>query len=298
MRRILAASVAFALLLHAPVALADHSYSHRYVLYGKVVDEMGAPVEGELVAVRFVGLQPEGPCANQPGSETDAFGPTRTQPTTNARGEFMFCFHLHFIPRDTDAKLRVEAGGAFVEAPVDAELRAQHVVLVTQLARSEPVLEHVVAGRLWEDAGGEVTVEGIRVYGRTPIGAPVTVRLGDATMETRTNNYGDFAVRIPVRALIDSDARVLVHAANRSWEVDADEQGGATWVRAAITDARAPPTPTAVDPPTAMTSAPTLTDGQPLGGPAADEDATEDVPLAPWLSLGGIVVALALRRRA
>src|ERR1700752_1037177 len=94
----LLALLLFAGMTLLPVAAADHSYSHRYIIYGRVLDANHDPVQGVTVNVGYDSVFQgtlEGACANQPGTETEAFGRTQNIPVTNAWGEFMVCFHKH-----------------------------------------------------------------------------------------------------------------------------------------------------------------------------------------------------------
>lgn len=195
------------------LALADHSYSHRYVVYGRVVDAEGNPVPATTVDLgtqNFPGA--EGNCAAQPRTETDAFGRTETRPVTNEHGEFIFCFHAHEINRvePPTGILKVEEFNFTHEFRFDPYIRMTFLPVkldevVDRADRTVQDRHYTVVGRIWEDAGDRVTVEGIGVFGHTIDQSPVnvTLTLPDGTTisnSTRTNNYGDFAVRLPVTA--------------------------------------------------------------------------------------------------
>lgn len=80
-----------ALVLAAAPAVADHAYSHRYLVYGTVVDAQGNPVQGAQVSVDLSVFEDfEGPCPQEgPG------GTGRQQTTTDALGRYWYCGHVH-----------------------------------------------------------------------------------------------------------------------------------------------------------------------------------------------------------
>lgn len=229
------------LLVLAPLAIADHAYSHRLVIYGRVLDADGKPFPGLTVSATPQGLETEGACGNQPLTETDAFGPTQTRPVTNEHGEFTFCIHAHRISRAApgNIELRIAAHEYTQTLPVDPFLRVHHAFVKLQDARAPAqapqLTDHTVFGRLWDPAQNDVNVENVPVYGTTIDRAPVNVTLTLANgttlrTNTTTNNYGDFAVRFN---LTDPAAvtRVSVDARDRTFEQDADASAGATFIR-------------------------------------------------------------------
>ena len=314
--RLLLALVALALL--APVAGADHVYSHRYLVHGRVVDAAGAPVPGVEVRFAFPGLQVEGGCGGQAGTQTDAFGPVRFVNVTNARGEFMTCAHAHAMPANGSASVRVTAPGldASAEAPVDPEQRWSY--LVVRLDAAHPAAnasllaaEHTVLGRAWRP--GPATLEGVRVLGATAGGVKVAVTLHPAEGEpvradATTNPYGDFAVRLPLAAAPGA-GRVVVEAGNITFEAPLDASG-ATALRLTL-PAEAPPPSTPSPPPTAASTPTPGGDGgtpRPTGAgtaatppptPAAEADRDAPGPGAALaLAAAALALVLARRRRA
>lgn len=194
-----------------PLAVADHAYSHRYVVYGRVVDAAGNPVPGLTVDLGYEPpFQPEGPCSTQPNIDTDAFGATRTQPVTNQFGEFIFCFHTHAMSRTTPGVGILRIDTLDVDQRIEFDGFMRYSIVTVELPDTNPSANttandntYTVAGRAWRAAGTDVRIEGVRVYGDTIQDTPVQVTLEyegqqPVTVNTTTNGYGDFAVRLPV----------------------------------------------------------------------------------------------------
>lgn len=198
----------------APTAGADHVYSHRYLIVGRVVDAQGHPVPNVTVQPGLdETLQVEGQCGNQPHTETEAWGVTITRPVTNALGEFAFCYHVHVVPSNPapHAALRVEGVPASAQdITMDPDFRASYVVLrIPSIAGGDAAFDRVatLAGRVWTPQAGAV-LEGIPVNGLTVNQAPVNITFShdgvNETIHARTNNYGDFAVRVNLTAPVRS----------------------------------------------------------------------------------------------
>ena len=164
---------------------ADHAYSHRYIIYGRVVDANGDPVPNLTVDLGTHDFHPEGPCSSsQPGIATDAFGETVTHPLTNEFGEFIFCYHTHEMSRALP-------GGAVVairelnytkEIDFDPYFRQQFVGI--ELPTVQPgankeiqAVNYTVMGRMWESRTSETILEGNRVFGLTISHTAMTVTL-------------------------------------------------------------------------------------------------------------------------
>lgn len=199
------------LLALVPTAAADHAYSHRYIVYGRVIDAENDPVPGLTVDLGYKPpFKPEGPCGNQPGTETQAFGPTRNQPVTNQFGEFTFCFHTHGLSRGTPGTgiVRIDAHGVEKEVEFDGFMRYSFVPIkldsvVPTANKTANEQFYTVLGRAWEATPSEIKVEGVGVWGDTIYNTPfnVTIAIDGREPEVvsgQTNTYGDFAVRIPV----------------------------------------------------------------------------------------------------
>lgn len=246
-RRLLLVALVAAVAL-TPLALADHAYSHRYIVYGRVVDAAGNPAAGILVDLgteNFPGA--EGPCAQQPGTDTDAFGRTESRPVTNAFGEYTFCFHAHEINRVDPPRGHVSIAehNLTIDITFDPYTRATFVPVklpVTLDDASDAPLRgnYTVIGRLWEPSGERVSVERIGVFGHTVDRTPVnvTLELSDGTKlhaETSTNNYGDFAVRIPTQARVTAGT-VILDVRGETFTAAVDPEFGVTFFRAELTE--------------------------------------------------------------
>lgn len=219
----------------ATVAVADHAYSHRYLVYGRLLDSEGNPVTGVTVNVGMdTSVAVEGLCARQPGTETEAWGETTTRRTTNEYGEFFYCFHVHSLPRRTTSEVRAEYQGVEVAERLDSFHRKSFLVLQLPNATGEATDEftstYLVSGRVWY-AESQKRVESISVYGDVLQEENVTITFEPATgddvvVEALTNNYGDFAVRVPIADV--TGGRFTVSAAGESQTFDANPTTRAT----------------------------------------------------------------------
>lgn len=210
-----------ALLVVAPLAAADHVYSHRLVVTGRVVDPDGAPVAGQAVALTVVGLQVGGPCFDS--------GEERTGP----RGDYRLCRHAHAMP--AGVRVNVTAAGASGEADVDPALRRAAVHLRTP----EPVpggrdvegertfaRTFRVEGRVMTAATGPAQVEGVNVTALPEQGRPVNVTLtlaGEtlAAADATTDEHGDYAVDLAVDD-VPAGARVRLTTEGAQRDAPAD----------------------------------------------------------------------------
>lgn len=194
----------------APLAEADHAYSHRYVVFGRVVDAAGNPVQGLQTDLRYRDFTPEGACANQPGTETEAFGSTRTTPITNQYGEFIFCFHAHRMSDQLEGHgiIAIPEAGMVHEFEFDAHTRHSFVLIQLNETRADAnpdILEqsYTILGNVWRETSKDTYLEGVKVYGVTIDQAPVNITFTyngkePIRLNATTNNYGNFAIRIPV----------------------------------------------------------------------------------------------------
>ena len=96
-------------LLATPLAGADHVFSHRVHIVGRVVDIDGTPVAGADVHVEADDAGWGGACFDTPDKPT---GP---------RGDFALCRHTHALKGDE--VVRITVGNVTVAAPVDADAR-------------------------------------------------------------------------------------------------------------------------------------------------------------------------------
>lgn len=215
-----------------PAVGADHAYSHRYLVYGRVIDSEGNPVSGVTVRGGLDNeVTVEGPCGNQPNTETDAWGPTTTRPTTNEAGEFFFCFHMHQISRGTNAEAHAEADGVEARGTMDPQFRKSFLVVKVPGGNgtSSPLFnQYVVSGRLWFSEP-EKRVDGITVMGDTvhEQTVKVTFRTTDGrevVKESKSNHYGDFGVRMNVSREEAAGGKITVETDGNSQQFDADPE--------------------------------------------------------------------------
>lgn len=225
-----------------PIAAADHSFAHRYVIYGRLVDAEGNPMPGITLDLSAELFRPDGACRGSTGSDlnTDAYGPTVYDPTTDNFGDFIFCFHAHKLNR-------VEPGRGTVVIPsmpdvpaitfdFDPRFRSQFVLF--QLPSASPEAsetavssQYTVLGRLWREAEGRTTtVENIEVLGDVLQQKFVEIELLDAqgnriaNTTTISNDYGDFAVRLPTESRF-TDGTIRVSALGRNDTQPAAREG-------------------------------------------------------------------------
>lgn len=280
------------LLALAPLAQADHVYSHRYVVLGRVVDADGLPVENATVRVEVSGLQVESACAPFHATDTEAI-PGRMRNVTDRHGEFWFCLHTHTIP--AGASFRVTAAGTSVNTTADPHLRQSFVVVrlpepSPQANATTAAESYTLLGRVWRP--GATTLEGIPVHGVVVPGAALNITVlpdeGDRLRANATTNaYGDWAIRVPTAARLTS-GRIVVEAFGEATESPIDPTG-ATYFRIVAPATNATPTTTSPTPPT-----PTPTGGKETGGAATPAN---DAPFVPLAAVLGVLVLVALRKR-
>ena len=263
------------LLLLAPLALADHVYSHRVVVAGRVVDASGMPVPSLPVQVRFAGLaQGDGTtaCFDAPSDRT---GP---------QGDFTLCRHAHVVPRGV--RVNVTAGNASMEADLDPDLR--RVSFHLRLPEASPARDiegerlfaraFRVEGRVMQHSPTPTAVEGVNVTSLPVGGVPVNVTLANdgrilAAGNATTNEHGDYALDLPAGEIpLGTRVHVRVPGDQRS------DPASATFRRADVEFVVGRASETLI--------------------PERPGTRTPDIPL-PWplvaLALG--VAALAMRRR-
>ena len=188
-----------AALLLAPLAAADHTFSHRAYVVGRVLDVEGKPAPGLAVNVTFEGARATGRCFD---SREERTGPM---------GDYEVCRHVHEIAPNATVTVRV--GGAERTVPVDHELR--HAVASLQLPEPSPHVDvngerafarsFVVTGRAFELLPRTTTEEGIPVDAR-PMGGEVNVTLragGEvrAQASAKTDEHGRYVAELAVGEL-------------------------------------------------------------------------------------------------
>lgn len=189
------AVVLLALLLAAPLAAADHAYSHRYLVLAHVAGADGTPVAGAEI-----GLAPgftSGACDERP----TAWGARlpRLAARTDQDGLAALCLHSHEM---TGAeKLDARAAGLNGTVAVDASARVTTVraVVANASGAAGPLVVHA---RAWR--AGEGQLEGVTVRGaalpNVRIDLTVTTSAGSFERNATTDGYGDVVFRVPVPA--------------------------------------------------------------------------------------------------
>lgn len=197
MRRIVPALGALLLVvLVAAPAVADHVFSHRVYVAGRVVDAEGRPAPGLPVTLSFEGLNASARCFDAKEERT---GPM---------GDFELCRHVHALPQE--ARVNVTVGEVSRTVGLDADLRS--AVAHLQLPGAAPARDltgdrafartFVVAGRQFALLPKPAAVEGILVNA-TPVYDNVTVMLrgpaGElANATARPDEMGRFHVELAV----------------------------------------------------------------------------------------------------
>lgn len=232
-RAVLVASALLAVSAILPLATADHAYSHRYIIFGRVLDANGDPVEGVTVNFGYTDFTPEGACANQPDTDTEAHGRTQTIPKTNAFGEFIFCAHVHSLSRAVPgtAILKIPEEDNFTTSfEMDPYFRTDYKVLqlphVSAHANKTSLDEgFLLQGRLWVPHTGTISVEQIGVFGTTVNNVPVNLTFTHdgktESFQTSTNNYGDWAFRVNTTSRVKSGSLTVdANGENRTFAID------------------------------------------------------------------------------
>ena len=198
-----------AILLLVPLAAADHVFSHRVHVVGRVVDDDGTPAAGIPIEAAFEGLAVAGRCFD---SKEEVTGP---------RGDFSLCRTTQDI--GSAARVLVRAGDAAREVAVDAELR--HAVANLQLGGPSPTRDitgerefeqtFLVTGRSFALLPRPENADGILVNA-TPLGENVTARLLDgervvAEANATPDEYGTYAAELAVG---DVPAGAIVRVTN------------------------------------------------------------------------------------
>lgn len=199
-------AVGLAALFLAPVALADHVFSHRLYIVGRVVDEAGVPVAGQAVRVTSESVRSSGGCID---SKTEVTGPM---------GDFEVCRHAHALPEN--ATLVVQVAGHNETVALDHDLR--RVAVHVRLPGATPGVDiggwrefnrtYVVTGRHFGYTAQATNAEGVLVNASPIISnVSVTVRSGGdeiATAQVKPNEHGDFRASLDLEAI---PAGTIVH---------------------------------------------------------------------------------------
>lgn len=200
MRRLRRFAPWLALLLLAPTALADHSFSHRIYVSGRVIDADGRPAAGVPVALTFANLSAGGLCFE---SKEEITGP---------QGDYEICRHAHVIP--ANASVTIRARNATRTVPVDPDLRQASANLQVDREVAHDVAgertfprEYAVHGASFSLLPTPTSEEGI-VVNATPATVNVTVFLAQgirilAMANVSPNERGRFHATLPVEEIPD-----------------------------------------------------------------------------------------------
>lgn len=207
------------LVLFAVPAVADHVYTHRFVVSGRLVDASGAPVAGvEVEAIVDGASSRNGEC--DPSAREIRRTVLNLSPNwnrTNAFGDFEVCVHAHGLRANSTAGLRV--GDELVPLRVDRDARIAFASR-TVAARAEPANASaalLVRVRVWEPSSIPLRLDGVAASGSTMADRllHVTLRFANGTakkLEIATDPYGDAAAYVPVPPGASGTARVAWNA--------------------------------------------------------------------------------------
>lgn len=187
---------AFALVLAAvmlsQVALADHVYSHRVVVKGRLVGSDGLPVPGQPVDLTARGDAFDRPCREAQRNVTDE------------NGDFWFCYHIHAVAPGVTFNIR--AGSVVESRNLDTDLRQVDFLLrdflTPGVAPPDWNATFRIEGRVWDR--GPVVLEGVPVAGTALVNVPVGLVLdadhaiNGSAYDLRTDSYGDYAATLRI----------------------------------------------------------------------------------------------------
>lgn len=259
-----------ALLLLVPLAGADHAFSHRVYVVGRVLDAEGRPAPGLPVELAFEGLRAGGACAIHARSET-----------TGPRGDYELCRHAHALDSRGNVSVHVQVEGAQAHVALEPDLR--HAVANLRLdapRRAQDVAGDrlfertlTVTGRHFALLPEPETAESVAVNA-TPVLGNLTVALfagGVAVAEARGATDEDGLYRIDLN-VTDIPAGAIVRV--EGGPDVAEESPLVAHRRADVNLVR---------------------DLRLREGPGDDAPGSTPLPLAPWLALGAILTAAAWR---
>lgn len=172
-----------------PAALAEeHAFQHRYLFEGRLIGANDEPIAGREVLVTVEGDELTTPCEGGHRSTTDEWG------------DFRFCWDHRTIR--SGSRMTVTAGNASRTLQLDPTFRRSYAALrdTTGNGSAPEAWDETfrVTGRAW--TVGPVPVEGTTFIGISapdvPVNLTVRTAAGDATQNTTTDAYGDFAFTI------------------------------------------------------------------------------------------------------
>lgn len=210
-------AILLAALLLAPLALADHVYSHRLLIEGRLIGSDGHPLPGRVMRLDVEGERLTEPCAEGHKQITDEWG------------DFWFCYHRHEV--SPGATVRVSSGNATQSLALDADLR--RVVFYLKDANATgtaPVnweTTFFLDGRVWER--GPARLDGVNVSGLALAGERVNLTVLNVSAEGSragkyydlpTNAFGDYAFVLRLRSE-EAALRTLVRVTANDGTVEA-----------------------------------------------------------------------------
>lgn len=188
-----------AALLLAPLAAADHVFSHRVIITGRILDADGRPAAGVAVNVSSPMLQLTADCFD---SMAELTGP---------RGDYEICRHVHAL--GTNVTVWVEAAGTDRRVLLDPDLR--HAVGSFTLGTGDVPHDvggerlfprtFLVAGRAFALLPAPAEAENVPVNA-TPLRGNVSVELrsADSSLANATvpiDEFGSYRADLDVTAI-------------------------------------------------------------------------------------------------
>lgn len=249
------------LLLVATVVLADHVYSHRLYVTGRVLDVDGRPAAGVPIALEFEGVSASLGCFDDPPE------------ATGSRGDLLICRHVHDLP--SNASVVIRAGNASRRVAIDPDLRHASAHLQLDTTSPHDVNGERQFGRTFTVTGRAFALlpesreeEGVRVNA-TPITANVTVELRvlDRVVTSATvapDEHGLYRVDLDVTE-VPASATVRARAGRDFGEASASP----VFRRADVNIVR---------------------DLRLIDGPGEDAPGSTPTPMPEWIALAGLAL--------
>lgn len=201
-------------LILEPIASAEHTYVHRLLVQGRVVDARDQPVANALVQLSFMNVQPQGDCPQETvRGEAQEIVPS-TNTTTDDAGDFRFCVHADTLPDDATPVGLVAFPAQHLRQAFNIDAATRHAFVAVKFdrynaTRPPPILErtYTVRGVLWNVTPMR-DIEGVSSRGDVVTHANVTITLaspsGNQTVQAQTNDQGDFEARFDVNQRVRS----------------------------------------------------------------------------------------------
>lgn len=204
-----ASLVLLALVLLAAPAVADHVYTHRYTVSGRVLGPDGAPLANVTVEALVDGVSSrEGDCKARAGEIRVSALKLADANRTNGYGDFEVCAHVHALRSASSVQLRV-ADGPWRNLTVDPGVRLTFITVQLDerpADAGEPAPDWnrtlLVRARYWQPSRSPLELDFVPALGEALAGRAVHSalegRVGRAT--SVTDAYGDLAYYARVNA--------------------------------------------------------------------------------------------------